>query len=141
LCPPPRLSNAGVCGGPRLGSCGEENRWPTRFLAQAGVSPQEEAFFLAARRAAARLCDVAPDMVHPDDSWRSLMDLQWDSGFFEDIVFELERELDTTLPFAYPTDDRLSFVAYVRQLAVCLGRSTTLRGESGAAAESSTRDA
>jgi hypothetical protein len=92
------------------------------FLARVGVPAQQESFFLAARRAVAGLCDIPADMVHPDDSWRSLMDLQWDNGYLEDIVFALERELGRHLPFAYPADDRLPFVAYVGQLAECLGR-------------------
>ena len=71
----------------------------------------------------AELCGVPPEMIHPEDTWRSLMDLQWDNGYMEDIVFGLERELHTSLPLAYPTNDRLPFAVYVRELAVCLGRA------------------
>jgi hypothetical protein len=90
------------------------------FLSQAGVSADEGAFFLAARRAMAELSAVPPEMIYPEDTWRSLMDLQWDNGFLEDIVIGLERELDTRLPMMYPADDRLPFTVYVKQLAMCL---------------------
>jgi hypothetical protein len=95
------------------------------FLAQAGVAGAEDSFFLAARRAMAWLCDIPPEVVYPDDSWRSLMDLQFDNGFLQDIVFALEKQLGERLPLNYPVDDRLSFVDYVHQLAVCLGRKIT----------------
>ena len=103
------------------------------FLSRSGVSAKEAAFFLAARRAMAELSGVPADMIHPEDTWRSLMDLQWDNGFLEDIVFGLERELGTKLPYAYPTDDRLPFAVYVRQLAVCLERANEGNAEPGAA--------
>ena len=102
------------------------------FLSRAGVSAGEAAFFLAARRAMAELCGLPSEMIHPEDTWRSLMDLQWDNGFLEDIIFGLERELGTWLPLAYPTDDRLPFAVYVRQLAVCLERAKEGRAEPGA---------
>jgi hypothetical protein len=93
------------------------------FLNQMGDSKDQAEFFLAARRAMAQLGDVPPDMIYPQDTWRSLMDLQWDNGYLEDIVFGLERELHTRLPFVYPADDRLSFADYVRQLALCFQRA------------------
>jgi hypothetical protein len=94
------------------------------FLSRLGLSANEATFFLAARRAMAEPSGVPAEMIHPEDTWRSLMDLQFDNGFLEDIVFGLERELGARLPYAYPTDDRLPFVVYVRQLAVCLERET-----------------
>ena len=103
------------------------------FLSRVGVSANEAAFFLAARRAMADLSGVPAEMIHPEDTWRSLMDLQWDNGFLEDIVFGLERELGTRLPYAYPTDDRLPFAVYVRRLAVGLERAKEGQAESGAA--------
>jgi hypothetical protein len=90
------------------------------FLARAGATADEAAFFLATRRAMARLSGIEPEMVHPEDTWRSLMDLQWDAGFMEDIVFELETELGENLPLAYPGDDKLTVAAYTRELAKCL---------------------
>jgi hypothetical protein len=93
------------------------------FLSRAFVSEGEAEFFLAARRAMATLCGVPAEMIHPQDTWRSLMDLQWDNGYLEDIVFQLERELNTRLPLAYPADTRLPFAVYVRQLAACLRRA------------------
>lgn len=103
------------------------------FLSQVGVSTDEAAFFLAARRAMAELSGVPPQMILPDDTWRSLMDLQWDNGFLEDIVFGLERELGTRLPLAFPADDRLPFAVYVGQLAECLERAKKGHAEAGAA--------
>jgi hypothetical protein len=95
----------------------------TAFLNRAGVNPDQERFFLAARRAMAALSDVSPDMIYPEDTWRSLMDLQWDNGYLEDIVFALERELNTRLPYAFPADDRLPFSIFVTQLAECFERA------------------
>ena len=95
----------------------------TAFLSRAGVSPDQEKFFLAARRAMAALSDVPADMIYPEDTWRSLMDLQWDNGYLDDIVFALERELNTRLPFAYPADDRLPFAVFVAELAKCFERA------------------
>jgi hypothetical protein len=106
----------------------------TAFLDQMGGSVDQAEFFLAARRAMAQMGDVPPDMIYPQDTWRSLMDLQWDNGYLEDIVFGLERELNTRLPFAYPTNDRLSFADYVKQLALCFqkAREHPLDSEDGA---------
>ena len=91
----------------------------TEFIGRAGVGADQEKFFLAARRAMASLSDVPADMIYPEDTWRSLMDLQWDNGYLEDIVFALERELNTRLPYTYPADDRLPFAVFVAQLAKC----------------------
>lgn len=93
------------------------------FLTRAGATADEAAFFLATRRAMARLSGIAPEMIHPEDTWRSLMDLQWDAGFLEDIVFELEMELGENLPLAYPGNDKLTVAAYTRELARCLQRA------------------
>ena len=87
------------------------------FLNRAGATPEAAGFFLAARRAMAKLSGVPPEMVHPEDTWRSLMDLQWDNGFMEDIIFGLEEELGVRLPLLTPADDRLSVADYVRRLA------------------------
>lgn len=99
------------------------------FLNQAAVPADQADFFLAARRAMADLSAVPPDMIYPEDTWRSLMDLQWDNGYLEDIVFALERELQTRLPLAYPADDRLPFAAFVGQLAKCLEQQGNGQGE------------
>ncbi len=111
------------------------------FLSRADVPAGRAAFFLAARRAMADLSGVPPEMIYPEDSWRSLMDLQFDNGFLEDIVFALERELNTPLPLAYPTDDRLPFAVIVRQLAECLEQAGAAGAEPGAAADRSGRPA
>jgi hypothetical protein len=102
------------------------------FLSRVGASAEEAAFFLAARRAMAALSGVSAEMIHPEDAWRTLMNLQWDNGYMDDIVFGLEQELGARLPYAYPTDDRLSFAVYIRQLAVCLERAKDGRAEPGA---------
>jgi hypothetical protein len=105
------------------------------FLNRAGVSADRAAFFLAARRAMAKLSGVPAEMIYPEDTWRSLMDLQWDNGFLEDIVFALERELGTRLPFAYPADDRLPCADYIGQLLLCFERANEGRAAPGAAAD------
>jgi len=94
------------------------------FLSQSDVSADQAVFFLAARRAMAGLSGVPPEMIHPGDTWRTLMNLQWDSGYIEDIIFALERELNTRLPMAYPTDDRLPFAVYVSKLAMVLQQAS-----------------
>jgi hypothetical protein len=103
--------------------CGRHALSDAEFLSRAGVGPDQETFFLAARRAMASLSDVPADMIYPEDTWRSLMDLQWDNGYLEDIVFALERELNMRLPYAYPADDRLPFAVFVVQLAKCFERA------------------
>jgi hypothetical protein len=90
------------------------------FLNQLDVSADQAVFFLAARRAMPNLSGVPSEMIHPADTWRTLMNLQWDSGYIEDIIFGLERELNSRLPLAYPTDDRLPFAVYVSKLATVL---------------------
>jgi hypothetical protein len=45
---------------------------------------------LQARKAMARLCGVPPEMLSPGDTVRSLLDLQFDSGWIEDFLFDLE---------------------------------------------------
>ena len=94
------------------------------FLSQSDVSADQAVFFLAARRAMAGLSAVPPEMIHPGDTWRTLMNLQWDSGYLEDIIFRLEQELNTRLPLAYPTDDRLPFAVYVSKLATVLQQAS-----------------
>jgi hypothetical protein len=97
------------------------------YLLRVSATPEDETFFLAARRSMATLCGVPPEMIHPEDTWRTLMDLQFDNGYMDDIVFLLERELGRPLPLAYPEDVRLSFSDYVRQLAACLARADRAR--------------
>ena len=86
------------------------------FLRRAAAEPEQAEFLLAARRAMAELCGVDVELLHPDDTLRSLLDLQWDSGYMEDIVFAMERQLGVELPLAYPRDDRLPFGEYAKQL-------------------------
>jgi hypothetical protein len=102
------------------------------FLSRASVSAGQAELFLAARRAMAELSGVPSEMIYPEDTWRSLMDLQWDNGYLHDIVVGLEREMNTRLPWAYPEDDRLPFAVYVSELARCLQRANEGRAEPGA---------
>jgi hypothetical protein len=102
------------------------------FLSRAAVSSGQAELFLAARRAMAELSGVSAEMIYPEDTWRSLMDLQWDNGYLQDIVIGLERQLKTRLPMVYPTDDGLPFAVYVSQLARCLEGVNEDRAEPGA---------
>jgi hypothetical protein len=86
----------------------------SKFLtvAEAGA---EEAFFLAARHAMAEVCGVPVDMIHPDDTVRSLLDLQWDNGYIDDFVFALEGRVQGRLPQGYPPE-KMTFGKYIREL-------------------------
>jgi hypothetical protein len=94
---------------------GREEMADPVFVQRAGAAPEEEAFFLAARRTIAKLSNVTPGMVHPEDSVRSLLDLQFNSGWIEDFVCELEAELNVNLPWNAPPEQQ-SFGAYVNEL-------------------------
>ena len=85
------------------------------FLLQAGAGPDEAPFFLAARLTMAELCGVPSEMIGPEDTVRSLLNLQWDCGFIDDFVFGLEGRTGVKLPLGYPPD-RCAFGAYLRAL-------------------------
>ncbi len=97
----------------RVGMTGDE------FLSRAGVGPEDAAFFLAARRSMAHLCAKADEMIHPGDTIRALLDLQYDRGYLTDFVFQIEWRAGVSLPLdsvPHPPDDR-TFVDFVRDLA------------------------
>lgn len=85
------------------------------FLARANAGADEAPFFLAARQAMAKLCGLPADMIHADDTVRSLLDLQWDNGFIYDFVFALEDRMSGRLPQGYPPE-RMAFGDYIREL-------------------------
>ena len=85
------------------------------FLARANAGADEAPFFLAARHAMAELCGVPAEMIHPDDTVRSLLDLQWDNGFIYDFVFALEDRVSGRLPQGYPPE-RMAFGNYICEL-------------------------
>jgi hypothetical protein len=85
------------------------------FLARAQAGAEETPFFLAARHAMAELCGVPAEMIHTDDTVRSLLDLQWDNGFIYDFVFALEDRMSGRLPQGYPLE-QMTFGNYIREL-------------------------
>lgn len=76
------------------------------------------AFHLAARRAMAKLCGTAAEMIHPGDPMRKLLNLQFDRGFVQDFVFFTEGETDLRLKLEKtPDTETTSFGEFVQQLA------------------------
>jgi hypothetical protein len=69
------------------------------FLRRVGAEPGLGAFYLAGRRAMAKLCRIRVERVHPEDTVRTLLDLQCDAGYIQDFVFELQREMQFRLEF------------------------------------------
>ena len=97
---------------------GRQDLADDEFLRQVGMGPGEEKFVLAARRAMAGCCGLAPELIHPGDTVRALLNLQWDQGFIQDFVFALEKHTGDRLPLAYPPD-RQTFRDYLEDLARC----------------------
>ena len=85
------------------------------FLRRAGAGPDDETFFRTARQVMAELSGISPAMVHPEDTVRSLLNLQWDCGFIEDFVFDLEDRTMSELPGGYPPESQ-TLGAYVTEL-------------------------
>ena len=66
----------------------------------------------------ATLCGTEPEFIRPDDSMRTLLDLQFDSGFIEDFIFEVEEETGRNLNFStIPDPEPYGFADYVIKLA------------------------
>jgi hypothetical protein len=87
------------------------------FLRRAEAGTGEAEFFLTARRVMAGLCGLDPEEIHPEDTVRSLLDLQPDRGWIQDFVFSLEYHTGVKLlPYRYPPDEQ-TFGEYVRGLA------------------------
>jgi hypothetical protein len=91
------------------------------FLRQLGAEPEQVPFYLAGRRFMAELSAVPAEMVRPDDTVRSLLDLQFDSGYIQDFLFALQDELGGTFGPGYPDypPRAMTFGAYLRELARC----------------------
>jgi hypothetical protein len=86
------------------------------FLQWVGAEPKLASFYLAGRHAMAELDGIPAEMVRPDDTVRSLLDLQFDNGFREDFIFALETRLQTRLPMSFePT--ALTFGALLKEFA------------------------
>lgn len=76
-------------------------------------------FQIGARKAMARLCGTAPEMIHPTDSMRLLMDLQFDRGFIDDFISFTEQETGRRVDLsAIPEPEEYDFAEYVEQLVV-----------------------
>lgn len=88
------------------------------FLRYMDAEPELASFYLAGRRAMADLDGIPADMVRPNDTVQSLLDLQFDNGFLEDFVFALEDQLQTPVPLSFPVNAHaLSFGAFLKELA------------------------
>ena len=67
------------------------------FLRAVGAQPKDARFILAARRAVARVCRMAPEVIYPDDPpsmFEPLPTLAWDDS---EVVLEIESELGIAL--------------------------------------------
>jgi hypothetical protein len=91
------------------------------FLRQLGAEPEVAPFYLAGRRFMAELSAVAAEMVRPDDTVRSLLNLQFDSGYIQDFLFALQDELGGTFGPGFPDypPRAMTFGDYLRALARC----------------------
>ncbi len=98
-----------------------EGRWKLSdedFLRQAKAGAASAELLLAARRAMAELCGVESELIHPQDTLRRLLDLQWDGGFLIDFVMEVEERAGIKCDWdRLPHDDTLPLADYVHRLA------------------------
>jgi hypothetical protein len=60
---------------------------------------------LQARRVMASLCGVPPEMISAGDTLRSLLDLQFDSGWLEDFLMQVEPPPDIGAVLAAVRDE------------------------------------
>ena len=84
------------------------------FLARAELRE----YLLAARRAMAELCGTTPEMIHADDSMRTLMAMQFDNGYIQDLADGIEkrsRHRIDSLRMSIPGND--TFAEYLIKLA------------------------
>ncbi|WP_144060105.1 hypothetical protein [Rhodopirellula sallentina] len=82
------------------------------------TNPLHNDFHFGARRAMATLCGTTPDMIHPSDSMRTLLDLQFDSGYIQDFVFFTEQETSTQIDLRrLPDTETTTFGDFVERLA------------------------
>jgi hypothetical protein len=107
-----RRARAAFAGG-RGGMSDEE------FLRQLGAEPEFAPFYLAGRRFMAELSCVPAEAVRPDDTVRSLLNLQFDNGYIQDFLFALQDELGGTFGPGFPDypPRATTFGDYLRALA------------------------
>jgi hypothetical protein len=86
------------------------------FLRRMEAQPDLTHFYVAGRQAMARLCSVPVAMIHPEDTVRSLLDLQFDNGFIDDFVFAMEIQVGGALPMGHPPEAS-TFAVYLKALA------------------------
>jgi hypothetical protein len=91
------------------------------FLRHMAAEPEHAPFYLAGRRFMAELSAVPADTVRPDDTVRSLLDLQFDNGYIQDFLFALQHELGGTFGPGCPdySPRAMTFADYLRGLARC----------------------
>jgi hypothetical protein len=92
------------------------------FLQRMGAECDRAPLYLVARQVMAGLCGVPPVMIYPDDTVRSLLDLQFDNGFIEDFVWGLELQGGVTFRpanFTARDPNRMTFGAFLQALAPC----------------------
>ena len=96
-----------------------KNRSPmddAAFAARLSADPAEADFHLEARRAMAELCGLNAAFIHPTDSVRSLLDLQFDGGFLADFFHQLDHRLEKSWQRLHFKDHQ-SFAELLRLLA------------------------
>jgi hypothetical protein len=92
------------------------------FLRRMGAECDRAPLYLVARRVMAGLCGIPPAMIHPDDTVRSVLDLQFDNGFIEDFVWGLELQGGVSFrPANFTARDPhgMAFGAFLQALAPC----------------------
>ena len=89
------------------------------FLRRNAAEPRDALFHVTARHVMAELCHVPAEFIRPDDTVRSLLDLQFDNGFIQDFIFELEARAGVFLKEAHTARalDAMTFAAFIRALA------------------------
>ncbi|MEZ6070008.1 MAG: hypothetical protein R3C10_06945 [Pirellulales bacterium] len=88
------------------------------YLRSFAVDTDLRDYFVAGRRTMAELCGRTPEMIHPDDSMRTLMAMQFDNGFIQDLAIGIEKHTQLridTRRMPTPGDD--SFADYLVTLA------------------------
>jgi hypothetical protein len=86
------------------------------FLQRVETGPDLAPFYRTGRQAMAKLCGVPINMVRPEDTVRTLLNLQFDNGYIDDFVIAMERQVGGTLPMGYPPE-ACTFAAYLKELA------------------------
>jgi hypothetical protein len=92
------------------------------FLQRLEAESERAPLYLLARQVMAGLCGVPTAMVHPDDTLRSLLDLQCDNGFIQDFMVGLEKQAGVSIkidPFTVHDPSGITFGAFVKALPPC----------------------